>query len=88
MSEQKSEQKLERNFGNVLLISFQDLDIELLNKIIKEGIHYDPAWKHYDKELAVFCDHCRMRIRHCSIGLDFNNKKYDLCLACVKLNTN
>ena len=54
------------------------LSIETLADIIKNGIYYDPAWKHYHAGIEVICDNChKINIETC-IGLD----EYDLCIPC------
>jgi hypothetical protein len=52
----------------------------ITSNIISNGVEYNPAWKHYGKEVRVICDRCgKQRIDVC-IGWD----KHDLCLECVQ----
>lgn len=50
-------------------------------EIIKDGIYYNPAYKHYgDNLISVMCDKCnRMNLTEC---YGHKEKSYDLCLEC------
>ena len=60
------------------LVSFSTLSKDIINKIVKEGKYYNPAWTHYGKESTIYCDNCRSTTKTC-IGLG----EYDLCLKCA-----
>lgn len=48
--------------------------------LIRNGIYYNPATKHYGQEGIVFCDLCKKQDLSICIGYD----SYDLCLQCVQ----
>jgi hypothetical protein len=52
---------------------------EALN-VLKNGIYYYPASKHYGRQISVFCDFCGKTQLKVSIG--YTDK--DLCTTCVE----
>src|SRR5258708_38475825 len=53
---------------------------ETMLDVIKNGVHYDPAGKHYSRDTGdVICDRCLQ-----SVMVAVGWEKYDLCLSCVK----
>ena len=50
-----------------------------LEKIVKEGQYYYPAWSRYGPNNTVTCDRCQSRGLISCIGLD----QMDLCLECA-----
>lgn len=53
---------------------------ETMMNIVKKGIYYSPATKHYDSQSTnVVCDRCYKTHLDACYGLDI----YDLCVSCV-----
>jgi hypothetical protein len=48
-------------------------------QILKHGIFYFPAHKHYNRQLNVVCDRCRTQQLTACIG----HGQQDLCLICA-----
>jgi hypothetical protein len=51
---------------------------ETFGLLLEHGQYYDPAWKHYGKNLKVTCDRCQIGNLPTCIGYEKN----DLCLSC------
>ena len=48
-------------------------------RVIDYGTYYNPAWKHYERQVTVMCDRCgEVDIQAC-LGLG----EKDLCLMCA-----
>lgn len=56
------------------------IDKQKLIEVIKCGVYYNPAYKHYGQDGIVFCDRCRKQDLSVCIGYEM----YDLCLQCVQ----
>lgn len=57
-----------------------NIDQENINKLVKYGIYYNPACKHYNQEGEVICDKCHKRNLTICIGYE----TFDMCLQCVQ----
>lgn len=62
-------------------MNIQPLSQETTINIVKNGVYYCPASKHYNNQSSnIVCDRCRKTHLNVCIGLD----TYDLCLSCVQ----
>ena len=63
---------------------------DLAKLVLSKGTLFAPAIKHYPHKVNVNvqCDYCGKSNLDISIGYDYGNKEYDLCLKCASVLDN